>query len=92
MREPPYFIGYGKIRLNIHRIVTGKYFDLIIALVIGLNVITMSLEHYMMPMVFIYLFVFQYHFYHYHFNSFRNWNLLSNYSISYLPVFLLLKQ
>ncbi|XP_027195936.2 ca[2+]-channel protein alpha[[1]] subunit T isoform X1 [Dermatophagoides pteronyssinus] len=50
MREPPYFIGYGKIRLNIHRIVTGKYFDLIIALVIGLNVITMSLEHYMMPM------------------------------------------
>lgn len=51
MREPPYFIGYGRFRLNIHRIVTGKYFDLVIALVIGLNVITMSLEHYMMPMV-----------------------------------------
>ena len=51
MREPPYFIGYGKFRMWIHRIVTGKYFDLVIALVIGLNVITMSLEHYMMPMV-----------------------------------------
>ncbi|KPM07613.1 voltage-dependent T-type calcium channel subunit alpha-1H-like protein [Sarcoptes scabiei] len=49
MREPPYFIGYGRIRLYIHRVVTGKYFDLVIALVIGLNVITMSLEHYLMP-------------------------------------------
>lgn len=51
MREPPYFIGYGRLRLYVHRIVTGKYFDLIIAAVIGLNVITMSLEHYMMPIV-----------------------------------------
>ena len=54
MREPPYFIGYGQFRMSIHRIVTGKYFDLVIALVIGLNVITMSLEHYMMPMVCMY--------------------------------------
>lgn len=51
MREPPYFIGYGLFRLYIHRIVTGKYFDLVIAAVIGLNVITMSLEHFMMPIV-----------------------------------------
>lgn len=51
MREPPYFIGYGRFRLYVHRIVTGKYFDLVIALVIGLNVITMSLEHFMMPLV-----------------------------------------
>lgn len=54
MREPPYFIGYGNFRMSIHRLVTGKYFDLVIALVIGLNVITMSLEHYMMPMELVY--------------------------------------
>lgn len=51
MREPPYFIGYGTLRLFVHKVVTGKYFDLIIAAVIGLNVVTMSLEHYMMPIV-----------------------------------------
>ena len=54
MREPPYFIGYGRFRMAIHRIVTGKYFDLVIAAVIFLNVITMSLEHYMMPIELIY--------------------------------------
>lgn len=51
MREPPYFIGYDKFRMSIHNLVTGKYFDVIIAGVIGLNVITMSLEHYHMPEV-----------------------------------------
>ncbi|XP_054168183.1 voltage-dependent T-type calcium channel subunit alpha-1H-like [Oppia nitens] len=54
MREPPYFIGYGNYRLFVHKIVTGKYFDLIIAAVIGLNVITMSLEHYFMPVGLVY--------------------------------------
>ncbi|KAI1303649.1 Voltage-dependent T-type calcium channel subunit alpha-1I [Halotydeus destructor] len=49
MREPPYFIGYGKIRLFIHGLVTSNYFDVVIAAVIGLNVITMSLEYYDMP-------------------------------------------
>ena len=56
MREPPYFIGYSRFRLFIHSIVTGKYFDLVIAAVIGLNVITMSLEYYMMPIVCINIF------------------------------------
>lgn len=51
MREPPYFIGYGRTRLLVHSLVTGKWFDIIIAAVIGLNVITMSLEHYLMPVV-----------------------------------------
>lgn len=51
MREPPYFIGYGPCRMYIHRMVTSNYFDLVIACVIGLNVITMSLEHYQMRMV-----------------------------------------
>lgn len=51
MREPPYYNGYGPIRLMIHGLVTNKYFDVVIAAVIGLNVITMSLEYYEMPLV-----------------------------------------
>lgn len=49
MREPPYFIGYGSFRLSVHSLVTNKYFDVLIAAVIGLNVVTMSLEYYEMP-------------------------------------------
>ena len=51
MREPPYYVGYGHFRLVIHGMVTGKYFDVVIAAVIGLNVITMSLEYFRMPLV-----------------------------------------
>ncbi|XP_023310380.1 voltage-dependent T-type calcium channel subunit alpha-1H [Anoplophora glabripennis] len=49
MNEPPYYINYSPWRLDIHKIVTSKYFDLAIALVIGLNVITMATERYKMP-------------------------------------------
>ncbi|XP_049817444.1 voltage-dependent T-type calcium channel subunit alpha-1H-like isoform X2 [Aethina tumida] len=49
MNEPPYYINYGPRRLFIHKIVTSKYFDLAIAMVIGLNVITMATEKYNMP-------------------------------------------
>lgn len=35
--------------------VTSKYFDLAIALVIGLNIISMALEFYMMPRSLVYL-------------------------------------
>ncbi|XP_034935713.1 voltage-dependent T-type calcium channel subunit alpha-1I isoform X2 [Chelonus insularis] len=49
MHEPPYYINYSKSRLTIHGIVTSKYFDLAIAAVIGLNVVTMAMEFYMMP-------------------------------------------
>ncbi|KAF8793170.1 Voltage-dependent T-type calcium channel subunit like protein [Argiope bruennichi] len=49
MREPPYYINYSKPRLFIHNIITSKYFDLVIAAVIGLNVVTMAMEFYMMP-------------------------------------------
>ena len=35
----------------IHKMVTSKYFDLAISAVIGLNVITMAMEFYMMPRV-----------------------------------------
>lgn len=51
LREPPYYAGYGKTRLLVHNVVTSKYFDLAIAAVIGLNVITMAMEFYMMPKV-----------------------------------------
>lgn len=51
MREPPYYAGYGSTRALVHGVVTSKYFDLAIAAVIGLNVITMAMEFYMMPKV-----------------------------------------
>ncbi|XP_064478455.1 voltage-dependent T-type calcium channel subunit alpha-1G-like isoform X2 [Ornithodoros turicata] len=49
MREPPYYANYSKPRLFTHNIVTSKYFDLAIAAVIGLNVVTMAMEFYRMP-------------------------------------------
>ncbi|CAN8007297.1 unnamed protein product, partial [Ixodes pacificus] len=51
MREPPYYANYSKPRLFTHNIVTSKYFDLAIAAVIGLNVVTMAMEFYRMPLV-----------------------------------------
>lgn len=48
LREPPYYSNYGKARAMLHRWVTGGYFDLLIAAIIGFNVIFMSLEHYQM--------------------------------------------
>ena len=51
LQELPYWSGYSKPRLLLHAVVTSKYFDLCIAGVIGLNVITMALEFYLMPPV-----------------------------------------
>lgn len=51
LRELPYWSHYSKPRLLLHTVVCSKYFDLSIAGVIGLNVITMALEFYMMPPV-----------------------------------------
>lgn len=51
MREPPYWAQYSHSRLLIHTVINSKYFDLAIAAVIGLNVITMAMEYYMMPEV-----------------------------------------
>ncbi|XP_018494325.1 voltage-dependent T-type calcium channel subunit alpha-1H [Galendromus occidentalis] len=50
LREPPYYASYSKTRLFTHNMVTSKYFDLAIAAVIGLNVVTMALEFYQMPL------------------------------------------
>ena len=49
MREPPYWSHYSQPRLFLHTVISSKYFDLAIAGVIGLNVITMAMEFYMMP-------------------------------------------
>ena len=51
MMERPYYMDYSALRLMIHKVVTSKYFDLAISAVIGLNVITMAMEFYMMPKV-----------------------------------------
>ncbi|XP_035892745.1 voltage-dependent T-type calcium channel subunit alpha-1G isoform X4 [Anopheles stephensi] len=50
MHEPPYYTNYSPMRLFVHNVVTSKYFDLAIAAVIGLNVVTMAMEYYMMPL------------------------------------------
>jgi voltage-dependent calcium channel T type alpha-1G len=51
MKEVPYYASYSKTRMLLHDICGSKYFDLIIAAVIGLNVVSMSVEFYMMPLV-----------------------------------------
>jgi voltage-dependent calcium channel T type alpha-1G len=51
MREIPYYAHFSPWRRRLHDICNSKYFDLIIAAVIGLNVVTMSLEFYLMPPV-----------------------------------------
>ena len=51
MLEKPYWLEYKPFRLQLHNLVTSKYFDLAISAVIGLNVITMAMEYYMMPNV-----------------------------------------
>jgi len=51
MKEIPYYVNYSKLRRLLHEICSSKYFDLVIAGVIGLNVVSMSLEFYMMPPV-----------------------------------------
>lgn len=50
MHEPPYYTNYSPLRMFVHNVVTSKYFDLAIAAVIGLNVVTMAMEYYMMPL------------------------------------------
>jgi voltage-dependent calcium channel T type alpha-1G len=49
MMQTPYYIHYSPPRMMVHKMVTSKYFDLAISAVIGLNVITMAMEFYMMP-------------------------------------------
>ncbi|XP_035379416.1 voltage-dependent T-type calcium channel subunit alpha-1I [Electrophorus electricus] len=45
----PYYASYGHIRLMIHTLCTSHYLDLFITIIICVNVVTMSLEHYDQP-------------------------------------------
>ncbi|XP_069056149.1 voltage-dependent T-type calcium channel subunit alpha-1G isoform X1 [Pleurodeles waltl] len=47
----PYYSEYSPMRLVIHQMCTSHYLDLFITGVIGLNVITMAMEHYQQPKV-----------------------------------------
>ena len=49
--KPPYWSSYSVPRLWLHTVVSSKYFDLGISAVIGVNVVTMAIEHYNMPRV-----------------------------------------
>ncbi|XP_048088342.1 voltage-dependent T-type calcium channel subunit alpha-1G isoform X6 [Alosa alosa] len=50
-QSKPYYSDYSSTRLLIHKMCTSHYLDLFITIVIGLNVITMSMEHYQQPKV-----------------------------------------
>ncbi|KAF5906341.1 voltage-dependent T-type calcium channel subunit alpha-1G isoform X7, partial [Clarias magur] len=47
----PYYSDYSPTRRLIHKMCTSHYLDLFITIVIGLNVITMSMEHYQQPKI-----------------------------------------
>ncbi|XP_063064057.1 voltage-dependent T-type calcium channel subunit alpha-1I-like [Engraulis encrasicolus] len=48
-QKMPYYASYGHIRLMIHTFCTSHHLDLFITLIICVNVVTMSLEHYSQP-------------------------------------------
>ncbi|XP_039643845.1 voltage-dependent T-type calcium channel subunit alpha-1G isoform X3 [Perca fluviatilis] len=48
-QSKPYYSDYSPTRLLIHKMCTSRYLDLCITIIIGLNVITMSMEHYQQP-------------------------------------------
>jgi voltage-dependent calcium channel T type alpha-1G len=50
-REFPYYAHFSPWRKRLHDLCISNYFDLSIAVIIGLNVVTMSLEFYRMPSV-----------------------------------------
>ncbi|XP_064414921.1 voltage-dependent T-type calcium channel subunit alpha-1H [Latimeria chalumnae] len=45
----PYYADYSPTRLYIHTLCTSHYLDLFITFIIGINVVTMSMEHYNQP-------------------------------------------
>ena len=49
LMDRPSYVDFNPLRLVLYRLVTSKYFDLAISAVIGLNIITMAMEFYMMP-------------------------------------------
>ncbi|XP_017524992.3 voltage-dependent T-type calcium channel subunit alpha-1G isoform X7 [Manis javanica] len=47
----PYYSDYSRLRLLVHHLCTSHYLDLFITGVIGLNVVTMAMEHYQQPQI-----------------------------------------
>ncbi|XP_035390987.1 voltage-dependent T-type calcium channel subunit alpha-1H [Electrophorus electricus] len=47
--QRPYYADYSPARLYIHTLCTSHYLDLFITVIIGINVLTMSVEHYNQP-------------------------------------------
>ncbi|XP_030634877.1 voltage-dependent T-type calcium channel subunit alpha-1H [Chanos chanos] len=47
--QRPYYADYSPARLYIHTVCTSHYLDLFITVIITINVITMSMEHYNQP-------------------------------------------
>ncbi|XP_042294491.1 voltage-dependent T-type calcium channel subunit alpha-1H isoform X2 [Sceloporus undulatus] len=45
----PYYADYSPVRRHIHTLCTSHYLDLFITFIIGVNVITMSMEHFNQP-------------------------------------------
>uniref|UniRef100_A0A8C2FA61 Voltage-dependent T-type calcium channel subunit alpha n=1 Tax=Cyprinus carpio TaxID=7962 RepID=A0A8C2FA61_CYPCA len=45
----PYYADYSPTRLYIHTVCTSHYLDLFITIIIAINVLTMSMEHYRQP-------------------------------------------
>ncbi|KAG9349787.1 hypothetical protein JZ751_026140 [Albula glossodonta] len=48
-QQRPYYADYSPTRLYIHTLCTNHYLDLFITCIIGINVVTMSIEHYNQP-------------------------------------------
>ncbi|KAL0197287.1 hypothetical protein M9458_005827, partial [Cirrhinus mrigala] len=48
-QQRPYYADYSPARLYIHTLCTNHYLDLFITCIIGINVVTMSIEHFNQP-------------------------------------------
>lgn len=71
MNQRPFYTDYGKYRLLMYKLVTNKFFDIAVSIVIFLNVISMAVEHYQMTPVSFYLSPI-FAFCHFFFNIFVN--------------------
>ncbi|XP_067277633.1 voltage-dependent T-type calcium channel subunit alpha-1H-like isoform X2 [Pseudorasbora parva] len=49
-QERPYYTDYSPARLYIHKLCTNHYLDVFITCIIGINMITMSVEHFNQPL------------------------------------------
>ena len=48
LNQQPFYTEYGERRMFVYKLVTNKFFDIAVSLIIFLNVISMAVEHYQM--------------------------------------------